>query len=490
MSALASLPALLLSEAAASPQSVTTWTDKEVVLLVGAVLASIATVCIFLVKKLIASARSLAKLKQENEGLKDRMRKRDSGGEPPPKPDPIGTGNEDLKGKLGKIEAELETAKKEAVRVSAALAAAKDNEATLKLSAQKLEGELVKIQGNVKEYQADIAAERRRIQQALRKDGQTWTEKVRANAPDFKSLEPDVRRTPIVSVLNLKGGVGKTTITANLGAALDALGYRVLLLDLDLQGSLTGLFLSDAEQERLGKEGSFLEDFLTASFGAEFPNLLDYTQPILPKVRSGLVPTTDSLAYAETNLTIRWLLREANRDPRFLLRRELQLKRVTNAYDIILLDCPPLINICCVNALAASDYLLIPVLPSHQATARVPILLKRLKEFREGINPALKVLGVLSNRTHRSELTYDEENRLTLLQGQCKDVWGLDVPQFHTYVRQSTEIRTAEDEHRPLRSEDEVFQSFLDLAREVTDRLPMFCRPADTVGAQPQGASQ
>lgn len=85
-----------------------------------------------------------------------------------------------------------------------------------------------------------------------------------------------------------------------------------------------------------------LSDFLAASFGAEFPNLLDYTTAILPDAKSAIVPTTDGLAYAETNLTIRWLLREANRDPRFLLRKELHLRRITGNYDIVLLDCPPL----------------------------------------------------------------------------------------------------------------------------------------------------
>jgi cellulose biosynthesis protein BcsQ len=130
------------------------------------------------------------------------------------------------------------------------------------------------------------------------------------------------------------------------------------------------------------------------------------------------------------------------------------------------------------NALGASDYLLIPVLPSKQATARVPVLLERLKEFRENINPALKVLGVLFNRTHRSELTADEANRLSLLRGQCKDVWGEEVPQFDTSVRQSPEVRAAEDENRPLRPEDEMYGAFIELAREVVDRLPTFCRPA------------
>lgn len=142
------------------------------------------------------------------------------------------------------------------------------------------------------------------------------------------------------------------------------------------------------------------------------------------------------------------------------------------------MDCPPIINICCVNALAASDYLLIPILPSQQATSRVPVLLKRLKEFRENINSDLKIMGVLANRTHRSELTSDETNRLSALRNQCRDTWGTDVPLFDTFIRQSAEIRAAEDEHRPLDADSETYHLFEELAEEVRSRLPMFCRPA------------
>ncbi len=342
-----------------------------------------------------------------------------------------------------------------------------------------LKAEAARVMAQRDEALADLNTEQNRIKKATRRDGAIWTDRVLANATEFQPLDPDGRRTPILSMLNLKGGVGKTTATANLAAALSHRGYRVLLIDLDLQGSLTDTFLTVGEQKQAFESKMLVGDFLDSSFDAEFPKLPDYFCPIpgFP-TNSMLVPTTDAQAYAETNLTVRWFLRASKRDPRFLLRKELQLVRVSGRFDIILLDCPPLLNVSCVNALAASDYVLVPVMPSGQATARVPVLLERLREFRESINPELRVMGVFANRTRGTDLTNDEANRLSALREQCKDAWGEDVRMFKSFIRQAAAIRDCEDERRTLGPDDELFRSFQALSREVEDALPMFCRPA------------
>ena len=90
-------------------------------------------------------------------------------------------------------------------------------------------------------------------------------------------------------------------------------------------------------------------------------------------------------------------------------------------------------------------------------------------------------MGIIANRTLRSELTVDEENRLSLLRVQCRDILGHDVPQMETFIRQSVEIRTAEDEHRPLRPDGEMFKQFTELANEVESLLPTFCIPEKSV---------
>lgn len=335
------------------------------------------------------------------------------------------------------------------------------------------------LRSDLESIRAQLAAERRRIEHAVGSDGFTWNEKVRYNAPDFRSL--DERQMPIVSVLNLKGGVGKTTLTANLGAALSRRGWKVLVIDLDLQGSLTGLFLEEQDQEVLAQKQRLIGDFLARSFDAEYPNLLTYVTPVLQSDHSALVGTVDTLAYAEMSLTVRWLLREGNRDPRFILRRELHLKRISNRFDIVLLDCPPLINISCINALAASDYVLVPVMPSKAATDRVPVLLSRMLQFRENINQHLKLLGLVANRTWGVELTSDEKNRLSQLEVTSKNVWGENIHLFKTAIRQSADVRMAEDEHRPLAETETMAQAFGLLAAEIENRLPTFCHPSTSL---------
>jgi cellulose biosynthesis protein BcsQ len=458
-SCLAGLPLLAdLTDLVTDPEP--TWTNKELLRLAGAALVILIPIGAALVRFAYKTgARRVTNLVVENEQLRTTLRT---------------TEDDRDKGRQKLMEAETMESRlrEDLTQTTDCLAVA---EARVTDLATQVQGLLEALTNGSNE----LARLHRRLSKATERDGTIWTAKVLAGAPEFKQLDPEGRRTPIVSIVNLKGGVGKTTVAANLGAALHERGYRVLFVDLDLQGSLSALFLPEAQREQLARDEWLIEDFLSASSGTEFPDITKYTQPVLSDGRSGLVPASDFLAYAEMNLAIRWILRESNRDPRFLLRKELHLKRVTKSFDVVILDCPPILNISCVNALAASDYLLIPVMPSRQATARVPAFLRRLCDFRENINPALKLLGLLANRTHSGTLSRDEDNRLSALRDHCRDVAGESVRQCVTIIPRSKDIRDAEDNNRTLRNGDAAFEVFLDLAHEVAGELPMFCRPSD-----------
>src|SRR5439155_52308 len=113
------------------------------------------------------------------------------------------------------------------------------------------------------------------------------------------------RHGAILSVVNLKGGVGKTTVTAHLAMALSWRGYRVLMVDLDLQGSLSSLFVNETVLDQRQQEGKLLQHFLTTVATRRKANLLDYCAPVLDG-SAAIVPTTDSLGYAESSLTMQW----------------------------------------------------------------------------------------------------------------------------------------------------------------------------------------
>jgi hypothetical protein len=126
-------------------------------------------------------------------------------------------------------------------------------------------------------------------------------------------------------------------------------------------------------------------------------------------------------------------------------------------------------------------------MPSKQATRRVPVLLTRIKEFIANINSDLNVLGILANRTHGMDLTYDEESRLGLLRDQCKEVWGEPVRLLSTHIPRSVVLRDAEDEQRPLRSGEALFDQYAALAREIESLMPIFCRPKVVPAKEPVG---
>jgi chromosome partitioning protein len=153
---------------------------------------------------------------------------------------------------------------------------------------------------------------------------------------------------------------------------------------------------------------------------------------------------------------------------------------VTNDYDVILLDCPPLINICCVNALAAADYVLVPVTPSKKSLERVPQLLTMLRALGSRINPTIQPLGMILNRTHGHNLTGMEQDSWKQMQNQCQDVWGAPVYACRTHIRQTTEVRDSETQFAAPGPGSELYDYFQRLVLELEERLPRECRRAAT----------
>jgi cellulose biosynthesis protein BcsQ len=147
------------------------------------------------------------------------------------------------------------------------------------------------------------------------------------------------------------------------------------------------------------------------------------------------------------------------------------------------MDCPPIMNTCCVNALAASDYVFVPVTPSQKAAERVPVLLTRLRKFKDVVHPQLELMGLLLNRcSKRTGPTDWEKDARNDLQAKSQDKWGLPVRVFETAIpRRDEQVRAREESFAPLAQQGELQVLFSLLATEVERSLPGDCRRSPEV---------
>jgi len=192
--------------------------------------------------------------------------------------------------------------------------------------------------------------------------------------------------TKIISIVNQKGGVGKTTTAVNLAAALAESGKFVLLVDLDPQGNATsGLGIKYQELEK-GLYHALVGD-------ARMHDVVFNT------AHAGLrvVPATNDLAGANIELV--------SVDGREKKLSNI-LSEVHHAYDYIIIDCPPSLGILTLNGLVAADHILIPVQAEYYALEGLGQLLKTITMVKENIKPELNVLGAVLTM-------FDGRNRLS-----------------------------------------------------------------------------
>ncbi|MET9485861.1 ParA family protein [Nocardia sp. NPDC006630] len=180
----------------------------------------------------------------------------------------------------------------------------------------------------------------------------------------------------IVALCNQKGGVGKTTSTINLGAALAEQGRRVLLVDLDPQGALSaglGVSVNDLEltvYDLLGRSGPSVDEVLMETGVANVH----------------LLPSNIDLSAAEIQL-----VNEVGREQS--LRRVLE--PIRHRYDYILIDCQPSLSLLTVNALACADGVIIPMEPEYFALRGLALLTDTMDKVRDRLNPRLSLFGIL-----------------------------------------------------------------------------------------------
>ncbi|MGL4226357.1 MAG: ParA family protein [Rickettsia sp.] len=249
----------------------------------------------------------------------------------------------------------------------------------------------------------------------------------------------------VIAIVNQKGGVAKTTTTVNLATAFAAVNKKILVIDLDPQGnSSTGFGISQQQRKNtIYQVLTNLIELKDAIISTDIPNL-------------EIITSNTNLSAAELDLT-------KLKDREYILMS--LLEKIKILYDYVIIDCPPSLNLLTVNALVASDEVLIPMQCDFYSLEGLSHLLKTIEIVEKKLNPKIKIAGILFTM-------YDKRNRLTeQVEDDVRKCLGELV--FKTVIPRNIKLSEAPSYGKPAIIYDYKCSgavAYIELTKEILER--------------------